>query len=1027
MPPRQIQLPAPANWQDFELLCRDLFAAEWDDPSAQRHGRQGQPQAGVDVFGLRKGKQVGVQCKLRDQHYGARVAIEELKEELAKAKTFEPTLTEFVLATTAPKDVALQQAARTLSTRALRVVVMAWEDLVERLHARRKVLTAHYAWDLPANKPKRELHNYLQLLREKLGALPLAAIHEHRDKAPTIDRVYTALDIEQGFPIDEAHLKEGAWSPSVRGKRGAVAPQQQIVSTRPSGSDYLRARGEYLLAREGKSRGRQRARPADGPARLRPPHAIEFLAAHPRAVLLGPAGSGKSAFASFVAVCLANERLGPKERGLELLGAPSDDLHVADIWPHGALIPLYVELRKFVADKDHFPQLGKQPDASHLIQHLCSRHAKVPLPEGFVAFLREALLAGDEAGGAAGKGRGVLLLLDGFDETPLDEATRLQIKRVILAFEQAYPRCRILVTSRPYAYDSNAPWRLPEFTVGTLAELSPPLQATFVRSIYAGLAGSGSLGTDNATPRSDRLVDQVERDQHLQRLARRPLTLALLVCLHASDRLGAGGRAVVYRETIELLFDRWNQVRRDDNQDRQQAEREAGLFRDAAGLDKADMMPVLRELAQQVHASEGQGVTTGEQASPIGLKLLLDAMEKARNRKAQRERKPEPERIDVQRAFEYLDKRSGILISDGDGNFRFPHRSFQEYLAAEKFCRDVNWPKQLVEAVRARPMLWREVLKFCVLVEAGRGSLNNVLTLASRLLAGDGREADDGRRATWLGDALLECGVLYDDQVEPEVRDPVISGLTRNLVHAIESTELEAAARIEAGEVLGRLGDPRIGHRRENFLPIEPGAKVSLGKYLVTVQEFAEFVDAGGYRDDRWWQPDGGLAIRAANGWTEPREFAAQRRHANWPVTGVSWYEAWAYCRWRSAEGSFEVRLPTAAERDQAAGSKVWPWGDGPSPNPELANYLNNVGAPSPVGCYPRGCGHVGGHFDLGGNVWEWLEDNRHRSGDTRYASARGGSWLFYAGGLRAGGDSGGGADYRGVDLGFRLAAPAST
>lgn len=1023
MPPRQIQLPAPANWQDFELLCRDLFAAEWGDRLAQRNGRQGQQQAGVDVFGLKKGEQVGVQCKLRDQHYGARVAIAELKAEIAKAKTFKPGLTEFVLATTAPKDVALQKAARKLSTKSLRVVVMAWEDLVERLHAHKKVLAAHYAWDRPALKPKRELHNYLQQLREKLGALPLAAIHEHRDKAPTIDRVYTALDIEQGFAVDDARLMGVEATEPQRSKRGRAAREQQPRAAPRSGPDYLRARGEYLLEQASKSRGRQRGERTQ----LRPPRAIEFLAAHPRAVLLGPAGSGKSAFASFVAVCLANERLGPKERGLALLGAPSDGLQPDDIWPHGALIPLYVELRKFVADSASFPKLGKQPDASHLIDHLCGKHAKVPLPAGFVAFLREALLADGDAESVAGRGRGVLLLLDGFDETPLDEGTRNQVKRVILAFEQAYPRCRILVTSRPYAYETNSPWRLPEFAVGTLAELTPPLQATFVRSMYAGLAASGSLGTDNATPKSDRLVAHIERDPHLQRLARRPLTLALLVCLHASDRLGAGGRAVVYRETIELLFDRWNQVRRDENQDRQQAEREAGLFRVAAGLDKEDMMPVLRELARQVHANEGGSDTPGEQASPINLKLLLDAMEKARERKAKRERKPEPERIDQQRAFDYLDKRSGILLSDGDGNFRFPHRSFQEYLAACQFVEDENWPEQLVAAVQERPLLWREVMKFCVLIQAGNRAKNNVLSLANHLLSHAGEAADDGRRATYLADAMLESGLL-PSQDGSSVAARVAKQLQSSLVRAVESTELEAAARIEAGEALGRLGDPRIGHRRENFLPIEPGAKVSLGKYLVTVQEFAEFVDAGGYGDDRWWQPDGGLAIRKKDRWTEPGEFAAQRRHPNRPVTGVSWYEAWAYCRWRSALGGFEVRLPTAAERDQAAGKEKWPWGDHPDGGPELANYARNVGAPSPVGCYPRGRGYVGGHLDLAGNVWEWLEDERLRSGEQGHTSARGGAWVDGASYLQYVGFGGDGdPDYRLHDLGFRLAAPAST
>jgi hypothetical protein len=73
MPPRAIQLPAPAHWQDFESICRDLFAAEWGDTDTKRHGRAGQKQDGVDVFGLRDGKWCGVQCKLRDQHYAARL------------------------------------------------------------------------------------------------------------------------------------------------------------------------------------------------------------------------------------------------------------------------------------------------------------------------------------------------------------------------------------------------------------------------------------------------------------------------------------------------------------------------------------------------------------------------------------------------------------------------------------------------------------------------------------------------------------------------------------------------------------------------------------------------------------------------------------------------------------------------------------------------------------------------------------------------------------------------------------------
>lgn len=46
-----LQIPPPANWQDFETLCCDLWRRIWNDPNTQKNGRQGQPQHGVDIYG----------------------------------------------------------------------------------------------------------------------------------------------------------------------------------------------------------------------------------------------------------------------------------------------------------------------------------------------------------------------------------------------------------------------------------------------------------------------------------------------------------------------------------------------------------------------------------------------------------------------------------------------------------------------------------------------------------------------------------------------------------------------------------------------------------------------------------------------------------------------------------------------------------------------------------------------------------------------------------------------------------------
>src|SRR6266699_2201078 len=110
-------LPEPKNWQDFERLCFDLYRHIWKTTDADMNGRTGQPQAGVDVYGTDRveDKFVGVQCKGKDQGYGANLTQRELRDEIKKAKNFIPALDIFVLATTAPNDVNIQQTARIIS------------------------------------------------------------------------------------------------------------------------------------------------------------------------------------------------------------------------------------------------------------------------------------------------------------------------------------------------------------------------------------------------------------------------------------------------------------------------------------------------------------------------------------------------------------------------------------------------------------------------------------------------------------------------------------------------------------------------------------------------------------------------------------------------------------------------------------------------------------------------------------------------------------------------------------------------
>ena len=180
---------------------------------------------------------------------------------------------------------------------------------------------------------------------------------------------------------------------------------------------------------------------------------------------------------------------------------------------------------------------------------------------------------------------------------------------------------------------------------------------------------------------------------------------------------------------------------------------------------------------------------------------------------------------------------------------------------------------------------------------------------------------------------------------------PAVPGLPHDfLVHSIAQHELQHAEHVRviaalcerrlqraapaappaAGRVEFAGGDASIGcdDVAEAYDNERPAQAVRVAPFWmdsapVTAGQFAEFVQAGGYRSQRWWTPEG-WRWRAANevgaplGWPDVQPGQA--------VSCISWYEADAYARWRGA------RLPTEAEWETArrAGlpgcGQVWEW-----------------------------------------------------------------------------------------------------
>jgi iron(II)-dependent oxidoreductase len=153
----------------------------------------------------------------------------------------------------------------------------------------------------------------------------------------------------------------------------------------------------------------------------------------------------------------------------------------------------------------------------------------------------------------------------------------------------------------------------------------------------------------------------------------------------------------------------------------------------------------------------------------------------------------------------------------------------------------------------------------------------------------------------------------------------------------------------------------------------------AIARAPVTQEEFAAFVEDGGYRTRELWSPDGWTWRSAVDAdhpvyWRRSGPGWQRRDFDRWlslephrPVVHVNWFEAQAYCKWAGR------RLPTEAEWEMAAGKRRYPWGDD-APTAQRANLDGWRRGCVDVGALPQGDSAVGCR-QMMGNVWEWTAD----------------------------------------------------
>ncbi|MCC6591287.1 MAG: formylglycine-generating enzyme family protein [Bryobacterales bacterium] len=161
-----------------------------------------------------------------------------------------------------------------------------------------------------------------------------------------------------------------------------------------------------------------------------------------------------------------------------------------------------------------------------------------------------------------------------------------------------------------------------------------------------------------------------------------------------------------------------------------------------------------------------------------------------------------------------------------------------------------------------------------------------------------------------------------------------------------------------------------------------------IGKYEVTNAQWRKFRDDPGYGNVKYWPGGRPMPKDQIPYWTQPNNHGGGTPNSdNYPVIGVNWDGAMAYCNWLSEKTGKKYRLPTEAEWEKAArgaDQRRFPWG-----NIIDQSYANYVGSQPfdtvrEVGFYDGSQrGNLKTHsnaspygaYDMAGNVMEWCHD----------------------------------------------------
>ncbi|NQT15575.1 MAG: NACHT domain-containing protein, partial [Planctomycetes bacterium] len=393
------------------------------------------------------------------------------------------------------------------------------------------------------------------------------------------------------------------------------------------------------------------------------------------------------------------------------VGAASRTLE-GELEPLNGWVPLFVKLREFARGElprpEEFPALVAPTVADEM-------------PEGWV---HDRLRSGK-----------AIVLIDGLDE--LAEPRRDEVRRWLEELVGSFPEARYVLTSRPYAAEEG--WLSAEqFADAELQDMGGDDVEQFVAHWHAAVKGAVQRPEEKQEldGLEEHLKEVVKGNRAIRKLATSPLLCALLCALHR-DRVQRlpSDRIELYRAYCDMF------LRRD-------LERGVSLA-EYHELGNRQKWVLLQDFAYWLIKNGWSDVEREQADSRFADKLA--GLSKI---------PPGTQGSDVRRLFV---ERSGILRHPTAERVDFPHRTFQEFLAAGAAVGEGDLGLLVQNAHDGQ---WHEL----IILAAGLARPNEANSLIQQLLVrGDAKKA---RRYQLhlLAVACLETVLEPSEEVEREVR-----------------------------------------------------------------------------------------------------------------------------------------------------------------------------------------------------------------------------------------------------------------